>query len=230
MRNYKKFIPETVAVFCLALVLFTTGCTKTDLQKNSPDTQAPEVSSVIPASNATLIPVSGKPVVTFTEPVDASTVTTSSFILKQGTTVVAGNVATSGATATFTPSASLNANTLYTVTLTTTIKDLAGNQMNSNYTWSFTTATIAASGKSFSADVVPVLNLCNTCHTHGWTPSTTASTFYTNLVSGGYVNTTTPTAGKIYQKLSGSHPSGSTISATQKSTVVTWITEGSKNN
>jgi hypothetical protein len=230
MRNYKKFIPETFAGFCLGLLLFTTGCTKTELPKNASDTQAPEVSSVIPAPNATLIPVSDKPVVTFTEPVDAATVTSSSFTLKQGTTVVAGNVTASGATATFTPSAALIGNTVYTVSLTTTIKDLAGNQMTASYSWSFTTAAVAASGKSFSADVVPVLNLCNTCHTHGWTPSTTASTFYTNLVNGGYINSTTPTAGKIYQKLSGSHPSGSTISATQKSTVVTWITEGSKNN
>jgi hypothetical protein len=188
----------------------------------------PTVTSVSPLANATSVDVTGKPSITFSESVNASTVNATSFSLKQGSSVISGNVAVSGATATFTPASSLVAGTVYTVTATTGIKDLAGNALASNYSWSFTTAA-APSGKSFSADVVPILNQCNTCHTHGWTPSPTASVFYTNLVSKGYVNPTAPTSGKIYVKVSGGHPS-STITSVQKNTILTWINEGSKNN
>ena len=40
---------------------------------------------------------------------------------------------------TFTPTAALAPNTLFTATLTTMITDLAGNPLAANYVWSFTT-------------------------------------------------------------------------------------------
>jgi hypothetical protein len=192
------------------------------------DVIAPTVISVSPVVNETSVAVTGKPSITFSEPVNPSTVTASSFSLKQGSTIISGTISIAGATATFTPASSLVNGAVYTVNATTGIKDLAGNALASNYSWSFTTVA-APAGKSFSADVVPILNQCNTCHTHGWTPSSTASVFYTNLVSKGYVNPTAPTSGKIYQKVSGGHPS-STITSTQKNTIITWVTEGSRNN
>jgi hypothetical protein len=194
------------------------------------DVTAPSIISVTPANNGTSVAVSSNVTAVFSESMNAGLITTSTFTMKQGTTSVAGTVAYSGTTATFTPSAALAGGSVYTCTVTTGVKDLAGNSMASNYTWSFTTVATAPSGKSFAADVVPILNICNTCHTHPWTPSTNASTFYTNLVSGGYVNATTPTSGKIYSKLNGGHPPGSTVSAAQVTTILTWITEGSKNN
>jgi hypothetical protein len=193
------------------------------------DVTPPTVSSVTPVNNATAVALNSNVTAGFSEPMNASLMSTSTFTVKQGTTNVAGSVTYSGATATFTPSAALTGNTVYTCTITTGVKDMAGNAMVSNYTWSFTTVA-TVTGKSFATDVMPVLNLCNTCHTHGWTPSTTASTFYTNLLNSGYINATTPTSGKIYTKLSGSHPGGSTVSAAQKAAVLAWITEGSKNN
>ncbi|MGE5457602.1 MAG: Ig-like domain-containing protein [Methanococcaceae archaeon] len=192
------------------------------------DVIAPTITSVTPVVNATSVAVSIKPSVTFSEAIDPSTVTSSTFTLKSGSTSISGNIVTSGTTATFTPSSELAGNTLYTASLTPGIKDAAGNSLASNYSWSFT--TIATGGISFASQVVPVLNLCNTCHTHNWTVSSNPSTFHTNLANAGYINTTTPTSGKIYNKLSGGHPPGSTISAAQKSMVLTWITEGSKNN
>jgi hypothetical protein len=192
------------------------------------DVIAPTVLSVAPSANATSVAVGIKPEVTFSEAMSSATITSSTFTLKQGTTTVAGSVSYSGSTATFTPSAALAGNTVYTVTVTTAVKDAAGNAMASNYTWSFTTVATAA-GKSFSADVVPILNLCNTCHNHNWTPSATPSIFHANLVQSGHISTTTPTNGKIYNKMNGGHPS-STVSSAQKTTVLTWIQEGSKNN
>jgi hypothetical protein len=193
------------------------------------DVTPPTVVSVTPANNGTSIAVTGNATAVFSEPMNSGLMTTSTFTMKQGTTAVAGTVAYSGTTATFTPSAALAGGTLYTCTITSGVKDMAGNALLSNYTWSFTTVAAVPTGKSFAADVMPILNICNTCHTHPWTPSTNASTFYASLLSGGYVNTTTPASGKIYTKLSGGHP-GSTVTATQVTTILTWITEGSKNN
>jgi len=194
------------------------------------DVTAPTIISVTPANSGTAVAVTSNATAVFSESMSAGLITTSTFTMKQGTTAVVGTVTYSGTTATFTPSAALAGGTVYTCTLTTGVKDLAGNAMASNYTWSFTTVATSPAGKSFAADVMPILNICNTCHTHPWTPSTNASTFYASLVSGGYVNTTTPTSGKIYAKLTGGHPPGSTVSAAQVTTILTWVTEGSKNN
>jgi hypothetical protein len=193
------------------------------------DVTAPKVLSSAPAANATSVAVNSKATVTFSEAMNPATITSATFTVKQGSTAVNGTVTYTGTTATFTPSSSLAGNTVYTGTITTGVKDVAGNALAASYSWSFTTiATVT--GLSFAADVVPVLGLCNDCHTHQWTTSTTASTFYTNLANAGYVNSTSPTSGKIYTKLNGGHPGGTSISATDKNKVLTWITQGSKNN
>lgn len=191
------------------------------------DVTPPAVLSVVPALSATSIALNSIVKVNFSEPVNSSTVTATTFTLKQGTSGIAGTISYSGTTATFTPSSPLAANTIYTATLTTGVKDASNNALASNYTWTFT--TVAVTGKSFSADVMPILNICNTCHTHGWTPSSNASTYYTNLVNAGYVKPADPATSKIYQKINGGHPS-STVTSAQKNTILTWMTEGSLNN
>jgi hypothetical protein len=194
------------------------------------DVTPPTVLSVTPANSATSVAVNSAATVTFSEAMSSASITTSTFTLKQGTSSVAGTVTYSGTTATFTPSAALAGGTVYTASITTGVKDAAGNSLAAVYTWSFTTVVTAPAGKSFSADVVPILNLCNTCHTHGWTPSTNASTFYTNLVNSGYVNAASPTTSKIYSKIGGGGHPPSTVSAAQVNTIITWMNEGSKNN
>jgi hypothetical protein len=201
--------------------VFTTVATGSDVT-------APTAVSVSPQSNATAVAVNTKPAVTFSEAMSSSSITTTTFTLKQGATSVAGTVSYSGTTATFTPSAALTGNTVYTGTITTGAKDAAGNSIAANYTWNFTTvATVSA--LSFASDVMPVLTKCNTCHTHGWTTSGVASTFYTNLVNSGYVNPSSPTTSKIYTKLNGGHP-GSTVTTAEVNKILNWMTEGSKNN
>src|SRR5207249_2777857 len=78
---------------------FTTGV--------APDTTAPAVSAIVPANNASGVGLSTQIATTFSEPMDASTINTSTFTLKQGTTPVAGTVSYSGVTATFTPAGNL---------------------------------------------------------------------------------------------------------------------------
>ena len=75
---------------------------------------------------------------------NCSTLTTSTFTVTAPAPIgtVAGTVACSGATATFTPTAALAANTLYTATLTTGVQNAAGTGLASAYSWTFTTDTL----------------------------------------------------------------------------------------
>src|SRR5260370_25938355 len=52
---------------------------------------------------------------------------------------VSVRVSYKGTTATFAPSVTLLPNTIYTATITTGAKDLAGNALAGNYVWNFTT-------------------------------------------------------------------------------------------
>jgi glucose/arabinose dehydrogenase len=114
------------------------------------DTTPPTVSSTTPANNAGGVPISAKVSATFSEAMDASTITGTTFQLKDaGGNTVAGSVAYDPAatTATLTPSASLTAGATYTATVkggAPGVKDAAGNALAADRSWSFTTATPSA--------------------------------------------------------------------------------------
>jgi hypothetical protein len=192
------------------------------------DVTPPAVTSVVPANNATSVDAGSTLKVIFSETMDPATMNAANISLEQGTVPVPGTVAFSGVTATFKPVAALTPNTVYTGTVTTAVKDAAGNPMATVFTWSFTTAP-AIVLLSFKSDVVPVLLQCNNCHTHPWTTSSNASTFYSNLVSEGYIKTSSPSTSKIYTKLNSGHP-GSGISQTDINKILTWFTQGATNN
>jgi hypothetical protein len=61
----------------------------------------------------------------------------------QGATPVPGTVACAGAAATFTPTSTLVVGVAYTATVTTGVKDQAGNALAANYVWSFSTGAFA---------------------------------------------------------------------------------------
>jgi subtilisin len=111
------------------------------------DATAPTVGAVEPADGSTGVAVAANAAATFSEPVDASTITPSSFTLvKQGaTTPVAATVSYDSPIrkATLTPDANLDPDSVYTATLkggTDGVKDLAGNALAQNRVWSFRTA------------------------------------------------------------------------------------------
>src|SRR5450759_735362 len=104
------------------------------------DITPPRVSATIPANNATGVPINAKVDATFSEAMDPSTITTTTFTLKQGATAVPGTVTYSGVSAVFTPAGNLTASTTYTATITTGAQCLEGVAMAANYTWSWTTA------------------------------------------------------------------------------------------
>lgn len=106
------------------------------------DNTPPTVVSTIPANSATGVATNSIVTANFSEPVQSTTVSTSTFTLKTGNTNVPGSVTLSpdGKKATFSPSSLLAASTTYNATVTTGVKDLAGNALASNKVWSFTTA------------------------------------------------------------------------------------------
>ncbi|MDD5472383.1 MAG: Ig-like domain-containing protein, partial [Sideroxydans sp.] len=105
------------------------------------DTGAPLVSSISPAADSTEVAVAANPSVTFSEAMNSSTINDTTFTMNvHGGAAVTGAVAYNADTrvATFTPAASLAGSTLYDITITTGIKDAAGNSL-SEFSWSFTT-------------------------------------------------------------------------------------------
>ncbi|MDO8528062.1 MAG: ice-binding family protein [Deltaproteobacteria bacterium] len=108
------------------------------------DTTAPTVSSTDPVNAATDVAIDKKISATFDEEMDSLTVTTTNFLVTgPGTTSVSGTLALVGNIATFTPGSNLAANTLFTVTVTTGAKDIAGNALASDNVSTFTTGATA---------------------------------------------------------------------------------------
>jgi len=108
----------------------------------APDTTRPTVTSTAPANLAVGVPFNQVVTATFSEAMDPATINASTVTLTgPGLAPVAGLVtyASVGNTATFTPTANLLPSTLYTVTITTGVTDLAGNALAVNYVWTFTT-------------------------------------------------------------------------------------------
>ncbi len=105
------------------------------------DTAAPTVTSTSPSNNATNIPVTTSLTATFSEKMVVSSVNISTIIVKKGTTQVSGSVTYDSNTkrAIFIPPGNLTYSTTYTVTITAGVEDMAGNNMQADHTWSFTT-------------------------------------------------------------------------------------------
>jgi hypothetical protein len=104
----------------------------------------PTVISTDPLNLATGVELNKSMSATFSTIMNASTLTSATFTLKQGTNSIAGSVSYLGKTAYFNPTVNLTSGTLYTATITTGAKDLAGTPLANNYTWTFTTGVIVA--------------------------------------------------------------------------------------
>jgi hypothetical protein len=134
MHTLKLSFKVLLAASVLACII---GC-----GKETVGTTAPIVASTVPLNGATNVPISQVVTATFSEAMNPATITTTTFTLAgPGGTAVAGSVTYTGLVASFTPSASLAFNTLYTATITTGVTNTLGVQTASNYVWSFTTIT-----------------------------------------------------------------------------------------
>jgi hypothetical protein len=125
---------------------------------SAPDVTPPMVVSTINANGATNVSTNTKVGAFFTEAIDPSTITSTTFTLMQGTTPVAGTVKGVAFAVTFTPTSYLTANTVYTATLTTGVKDMAGNALAAPYTWSWTTNAVPDITPPTVSSTIPVNN------------------------------------------------------------------------
>lgn len=114
---------------------FTTGL--------AADVTRPTVTSTNPASGAVAVVTNTRLTASFSESMDPLTLNAATFTLRQGVTAVSGSVTCSGATAVFTPAANLGPGLSYTATINTGARDLGGNALASDVSWSFTTGAAA---------------------------------------------------------------------------------------
>lgn len=139
----------------VSLILFT-SCDNNDDDPN--DAPPATINETYPTNNTAGVSRNAVITATFSEPMNMSTITTSSFFVKQGADNVSGSVDYSGNTATFTPTNNLSAGKIYTATITKAVKNLAGTAIEADMVWNFTTGgtltTLNAVNLSASANYV----------------------------------------------------------------------------
>ncbi|MBL8211862.1 MAG: NPCBM/NEW2 domain-containing protein, partial [Bryobacterales bacterium] len=134
------------------------------------DTTPPTISSRLPAPGATNVAVTARVTAVFSEAMDAATLTPATvFLTASGTTTpVAASVTYDQLTRTVTlaPGQALSTSTTFTATLkggTAGAKDLAGNPLVADQTWTFQTAATGANTRYLS-------DLTWTSAVNGWGP------------------------------------------------------------
>jgi hypothetical protein len=111
------------------------------------DTTPPVVSSVSPSAGATVTDINTNVTATFSESMDASTISTSTFELRDGAAVVPATISYDAGTrtATLDPVSALTGGHSYTATIRggstdPTVRDLSGLALAADFVWSFTIA------------------------------------------------------------------------------------------
>jgi hypothetical protein len=175
----------------------------------SPATSAsPTITSVSPANGSTGVSVSASITATFSQAMNAATINATTLQLLDGSTAVPATVSynSSTLTATLQPLAALAASKTFTATVSggsSGVKDINGNAMAANYTWSFTTA---AAPPPISITAVSL----NPASVIGGTPSTGTITLSAAAPSGGIaVNLTSSNTSAATVPASVTVPSGS---------------------
>ena len=152
MQMIPRFSKYTVWSAAVLAALIATGCGGGNngrtaiLGADIQPVQPPTITATSPPSDATDVPVSASVAAAFDKVMDAGTLTSETFTLKQGNTAVAGNVTYSGQTAVFTPAIPLTPGTRYTANVTPGARDrisfaLVGGSVPNP--WNFTTAAQA---------------------------------------------------------------------------------------
>jgi len=149
-----KKLLSTIAILFIALI---SGCASDDFSEVVG--VCPVVSTTIPNNGAFGVPLNQIISVNFNEEMNPETIDLSSIIITAGDVVIPGAISYSGLTATFTPSSRLTTNTLYTGRVTTAVKDVAGNALQTDYIWTFTTGlnplVVSTDPANLAVDVSP---------------------------------------------------------------------------
>jgi hypothetical protein len=140
MKYAKVILPVFMIILFSVLII---GCSAAPIAAEGGNTSviAPTVNSTIPGNLVIGVATNVNINAIFSKGMDSLTITDTTFTLKQGLTLVGGTVTYIGNVATLNPTVNLSASTVYTATITTNVKDIAGHAMVGNKTWSFTTGT-----------------------------------------------------------------------------------------
>jgi hypothetical protein len=166
------------------------------------------VLSTVPLNGATGVALNQALTATFSQTMNCSTLASpaTSFVLTgPGTTAVAGTVACSGTVATFTPTASLIVNTVYTATITTGAQSQGGAPLASNYVWMFRTLpaptppTVISTVPANLAVNVPINQALSATFSVAMAPATISTATFTLTGPG-----TTPVTGTVAYVAAGS--------------------------
>ena len=145
-------------LFALALLLLTAltiSCGGGGGGGGSGGSTAPTVTAVSPMNGANGVASNVTISAGFSTPMNGATLTPDTFKLAMGATPVDGAINYTGLTATFTPNADLPAAT-YTATITTGVKDVAGNALAAAYTWSFSVSSAPDIDPPIVSSTIPV--------------------------------------------------------------------------
>lgn len=175
--------------------LIVSGCSGGPASTSaSPPPTAPAVTTVTPASGATGVTISAAITASFSEAVNASTISSSSFTVTSTGGAVAGTVSYSSSnnTATFTPSASLAFGTRYTATITTAATGADGAPLAADYSWSFTTApapapTVSAVMPANAETAVSIVSPVTAAFSEAMNASSLTGATFTLAAPGGAV-------------------------------------------
>jgi Ice-binding-like/Bacterial Ig-like domain len=139
------------------------------------DTSPPDVVAINVAAGATCVALDQKIKATFDEQMDSITINPSTFFIEGVAGAVTFDVVSQ--TATFTPAANLAANTKFTITVTTGVKDLGGVPLPAPFQQTFTTGPCQGGG------VAPVA-LCPFIGNFSVLAGTTVTNTGSTVVSG----------------------------------------------
>jgi len=115
--------------------------------------KAPEVFTTYPATNEQNVPINANIYINFSEPVN-KTDSANAFTISPS--VIGDFSWDDDDTMKFDPQSDLDQNTIYTVTLSTQVKDIAGTAMANAYIFSFKTALLSESQKPYIVSRVPL--------------------------------------------------------------------------
>jgi len=110
------------------------------------DATPPTVTAVSPVNGASGVAATTQVKVTFSEPIYPVSVDVTTFTLSAGGVQVPAAVTTSSTSALLAPATELDPGTLYTATVKTGVRDLAGNYLAEPFVANFTTETLPWSG------------------------------------------------------------------------------------
>src|SRR3990170_871293 len=164
------------------------------------DTSPPTITLSNPSDNATIVPVTTLLTATFSEQPAASSINASTFTVKIDTTPVSGSVTYDSNTkrAIFIPASNLSYSTIYTATVTTGVEDMAGNNMQSNYSWSFTTEAPPTTAPAAPVNVTATAGNNQVTVTWDAVPGATSYNIYWSTTAGVTKTTGTQISGITY--------------------------------